>query len=159
MVEVKSKLVNLVSTPNQQHACFSFFSRMPIHAVTRWPFQNPINAPRSLLIGRARYELYLRGAILAFSGPAGPHCMGQSLCKVQTCLTVYRRLLLHRRNPSVVFAAAAGCSKAWLSGRTSSRSPFLPSPRRCRPTPCHTRSSPGGICIRSGRYWPLIGQV
>lgn len=54
--------------------------------------------------------------------------MGQSLRKVQTCLTVYRRLLLHRRNPSVVFAAAACCSEAWLTGRTSSRSPFLPSP-------------------------------
>lgn len=86
--------------------------------------------------------------------------MGQSLRKVQTCLTVYRRLLLHRRNPSVVFAAAACCSEAWLTGRTSSRSPFLPSPPgRCRPTPCHTRSSPEGICIRGGRYRPLIGQV
>lgn len=130
---------------------------MSIHAVPCWPFKMWPLPPWMLPTVQERYELYLRGAIRGFNSPAWPTLRGSkslSGAYLANCLTapppaqekpVYRLC----------------CSEAWLSGWTSSRSPlpFTPlPPGRCCPTPCHTRSSPEGICIL-GRYWPLIGQV
>lgn len=90
----------------------------------------------------------------------GPHCVGQSLHKVHTCrlFTGTSSCAGGTRLSSLLLLRGVSLLSDLFSLSPPSLSHPFPSPRQCRPTPCHTRSSPEGICIL-GRYWALIGQV
>lgn len=86
--------------------------------------------------------------------------MGQSLRKVHTCrlFTGTSSRAGETRLSSLLPLLLRGValwSDLFSLSPPSLSIPSLPLPP---PSPCHTRSSPEGICI-PGRYWPPIGQV
>lgn len=153
--------MNLLEFGSHEPAFRLFFvSCLSISAGASWPSESP-NPRQSLLIGQERYKLYLHGAILSFSGLCLAHIAWVKVyarCIPADCLPAPPPAL----EKPVCRLCCRCCSEAWLSGRTSSRAPLplfpipSPPPATAVQPPCHTRSSPEGICI-PGRYWPPIG--